>query len=252
MKAERVQTLSHSRGRRLSVPASPSVRPSVHIRHNGSHWTHVHEIWYWGLLRESVEKEPNLVKIGQNFGRLTWSPQVRLIYDVICDFMWYVMIYDFMWYDLIWYMILCDMIWYMILCDMIYDMIYDFMWFDMIYDFMWYDMIYDFMWYDIYDIWFYVIWYMILCDMIYDFMWYDMIYDMIWYGMVWYMIWYDMIWYDMIWYDMIWYDMIWYDMIWYDINCNWEATRWQQYSTHIHTNGTQNDTKQTIQRTTQK
>jgi hypothetical protein len=30
----------------------------------------------------------------------------------------------------------------------------------------------------------------------------------------------------------------------YDIfvNCNWVATRWQQYSTHLHTNSTQNDT----------
>jgi hypothetical protein len=49
--------------------------------------------------------------------------------------------------------------------------------------------------------------------------------------MIWYMIWY-------IWY-MIRY-MIWYD-IWYDIyNCNWVDTRWQQYSTHLHTNNTQN------------
>ena len=40
----------------------------------------------------------------------------------------------------------------------------------------------------------------------------------------------------------------------YDIfvNCSWVATLWQQYSTHLHTNDTQNDTKQTIQRTTQK
>ena len=52
---------------------------------------------------------------------------------------------------------------------------------------------------------------------------------------------------------MIWYDMIWYDMIWYDvfINCNWVDTQWKQYSTHLHTNNTQNDTKQTIHRTTQ-
>ena len=30
----------------------------------------------------------------------------------------------------------------------------------------------------------------------------------------------------------------------YDIfvNCNWVATRWQQYSTHLHTNSTQNNT----------
>ena len=30
------------------------------------------------------------------------------------------------------------------------------------------------------------------------------------------------------------------------INCNWVDTRWQQYSTHLHTNSTHNDTKQTI------
>ena len=42
-----------------------------------------------------------------------------------------------------------------------------------------------------------------------------------------------------------------FDMILYYINCNWVVTRWQQYSTHLHTNNTQNDTKQTIHRTTQ-
>jgi hypothetical protein len=41
----------------------------------------------------------------------------------------------------------------------------------------------------------------------------------------------------------------------YDIylfNCNWVATRWQLFSTHIHTNNTGNVTKQTSHRTTQK
>jgi len=65
--------------------------------------------------------------------------------------------------------------------------------------------------------------------------------------MTWYDIWY-MIWY--IWY-MIRYD-IWYDMIWYIFNCNWVATPWQLFSTHIHTNNTENVTKQTMQRITQK
>jgi len=56
-----------------------------------------------------------------------------------------------------------------------------------------------------------------------------------------------MIRYDII-YDMIRYGMrrsdIFYDMIWYDIfvNCNWVETRWQQYSTHLHTNNTKNNT----------
>jgi len=35
------------------------------------------------------------------------------------------------------------------------------------------------------------------------------------------------------------------------INCNWVVTRWQQYSTHLQTNNTQNYTKQTVHRTTQ-
>ena len=116
----------------------------------------------------------------------------------------------------------------------------------MTYDMIWHDMI----WYIWYDIWYDRTWY----DMIYDMIWYDMTYDMI-YDMTWHdmMIWYDMIWYDMIWYDMIWYDMLWC-MIWYDIfvNCNWVATRWKLYNSHLHTNNTQNDTKQTIHWTTQK
>jgi hypothetical protein len=70
--------------------------------------------------------------------------------------------------------------------------------------------------------------------------------------MVWNDIWNDMIyniWYDMIWSDMIWYDMI-YDMIRYDILTAIEVdSRWQQCSTHIHTNSTQNNTNDN--RTTQ-
>jgi len=37
----------------------------------------------------------------------------------------------------------------------------------------------------------------------------------------------------------------------YSVNCNWVVTRWQWYSTHLHTNNTQNDIKQTMHRTTQ-
>jgi len=64
--------------------------------------------------------------------------------------------------------------------------------------------------------------------MIYDIR-YDMMYD------IRYMI-YDMIRYTI--YDIR-YDTIWYDIF---VNCNWVVTRWQQYSTHVHTNSTQNDT----------
>ena len=35
------------------------------------------------------------------------------------------------------------------------------------------------------------------------------------------------------------------------VNCNWVVTRWQKCSIHLHTNNTQNDTKQTIHRATQ-
>ena len=52
-------------------------------------------------------------------------------------------------------------------------------------------------------------------------------------------------------YGMI-YDMMSYDMICYDVfNYNWVASRWQKYSTHLHTKNTQNNTKQTMHRTTQ-
>jgi hypothetical protein len=45
-----------------------------------------------------------------------------------------------------------------------------------------------------------------------------------------------------------------YDTIYnvFIFNCNWVATRWQLFSTHVHTNNTENVTKQTIHRTTQK
>jgi hypothetical protein len=33
---------------------------------------------------------------------------------------------------------------------------------------------------------------------------------------------------------------LWYDIYIYIFNCNWVDTRWQQYSTHLHTNSTQN------------
>jgi hypothetical protein len=42
----------------------------------------------------------------------------------------------------------------------------------------------------------------------------------------------------------------WHDYVF--VNCSWVATRWQYNSTHLHTNSTQNDTKQTIHRTAQK
>jgi hypothetical protein len=78
------------------------------------------------------------------------------------------------------------------------------------------------MWYISYDM---------ICD-IYYIIWYGMIYDIC-----------DMI-YDIL-YDTIWYDIyhMWFD-IWCDIfNRSWVDTRWQQYNTHLHTNGTQNTEK---------
>jgi hypothetical protein len=41
-------------------------------------------------------------------------------------------------------------------------------------------------------------------------------------------------------------------MIYFIFNCNWVATRWQLFNTHIHTNNTGNVTKQTIEKKTKK
>jgi hypothetical protein len=54
------------------------------------------------------------------------------------------------------------------------------------------------------------------------------------------------------WVPSFWTLRIWYDTIRYIFTCNWVATRWQLFSTHVHTNNTGNVTKQTIYRTTQK
>jgi hypothetical protein len=63
------------------------------------------------------------------------------------------------------------------------------------------------------------------------------------YDTIWYMIWCDMtIWY-MTSYDMISYDMIYVYL--YTFNRNWVDDRWQQYSTHLHTNNTQNTENRT-------
>ena len=147
----------------------------------------------------------------QNITKARWSYWSLVSGNEVMFMIWYAMIRYMIWYDM-WYMI-----WYMMWYDIWYD----------IYDLIWYDTIWYMMWYDIYD--------MIRYDSI--------LYDryMIWYEtMIWYMIRYD-IWYDNMIYDTIryiWYDMIWYD-IWYDIfNCNWVATRWQECSTHLHTNNT--------------
>ena len=129
---------------------------------------------------------------------------------------WYgIILYNMIciWYDVKW----CDVMWYDIWYDMVWYMIYDKIW----YDVTWYDMM-----------WCVVMW----CDVMWCDIWYDMIYDVKWCDVIWYMIWYT------IWCDMIWYDMVWY-MIYMFVNCNWVATRWQQYSTHLHT--------QTIHGTTQ-
>ena len=122
---------------------------------------------------------------------------------------------------------------------MIYEIWCDAMWYDIIWYMLWY-----MMWCDIYDIWCDVMWH--------DYIWCDMIYDVMRWDMIRYMMWCDVIYMIYIIYDVMWCDMIWYDMI-YDIlfNCNWVDTRWQQYSTHLHINSTQNNTvKQNTQNRT--
>jgi hypothetical protein len=59
-----------------------SVRPygrlSVWIK-RGSHWTDYHEILYWRLLHNSVEKFKNRLKSGKNIRNLTWRSKWGLL-----------------------------------------------------------------------------------------------------------------------------------------------------------------------------
>jgi hypothetical protein len=107
------------------------------------------------------------------------------------------------------------------------------------------------------DMTWHVTWHDMTCDMTWHDVWHDLRWDMTWHDMTDDMTWYvtlhdrtcDMTW-RVTWNDM-WHDMTchttrhttWYD-IWYMIYLltNWVATRWQQYSTHLHTNSTQNNT----------
>jgi hypothetical protein len=41
--------------KRLLTLSYPPVRPSVRKYQRGSKWTDFHEIWYWKLLRQSVD-----------------------------------------------------------------------------------------------------------------------------------------------------------------------------------------------------
>ena len=54
----------------LSVCQS-SVRSSVLMEQLGSHWMDVHEIWYFGIFRESVEKFQSSLKSDKNNGHYT-------------------------------------------------------------------------------------------------------------------------------------------------------------------------------------
>ena len=56
----------------LSRVSIPSVLVSVHLYQRGSHWTDFREIWYWPLLRKSVEKFQILYKSDQNIRHFTW------------------------------------------------------------------------------------------------------------------------------------------------------------------------------------
>ena len=51
------------------------VSPSVCVYKHGSHWTNLRQIWYWGLLWNSVLKFQILLKSARSVGRCTWRPK---------------------------------------------------------------------------------------------------------------------------------------------------------------------------------
>jgi hypothetical protein len=91
----------------------------------------------------------------------------------------------------------------------------------------------------------YMIWYMIRYDIVY----YMMIYDTIFYDDIFNFrriyepstaLWAERSYSEPGNRYMIRYDMMWYDMIYDIFNPNWADTRWQPYSSHLHTNNTHN------------
>ena len=131
---------------------------------------------------------------------------------------WYMMVYDIWCYDIWWYMMWYMMIW----CDVIYDVSCREMWdvWCVFYD-TWYVMRSDAMWYIWCDIW-----------------WCDVIYDVLCRVVRCVMCVLRYVIRDAIRCDVMWCDVI-YDIF---VNCSCVDTRWRQYSTHLHTNNTQNNT----------
>jgi hypothetical protein len=50
------------------------IRLSVCLVQLGSHWTNFHEIWFWGIFPESVEKIQVSLKSDMNNGHFRWRP----------------------------------------------------------------------------------------------------------------------------------------------------------------------------------
>jgi hypothetical protein len=61
------------------MSVSPSVRPSLRMYQLASHRTASREIWYWGLLRKSVEKIQIWLKSDKSIGHFTWRPKYILL-----------------------------------------------------------------------------------------------------------------------------------------------------------------------------
>jgi hypothetical protein len=62
---------------------NPSIRLSVRTVKLGSHWTDLHEIWYLGIFRKSVEKIQVSLKSDNNNGYFTWRP--RYTYNILLN-----------------------------------------------------------------------------------------------------------------------------------------------------------------------
>ena len=61
--------------------AFASIYIPLRMYGRGSHWPDFHAIWYWGLLRKSVEKFQVWLKSDNNVGHLTWGAKYADIAD---------------------------------------------------------------------------------------------------------------------------------------------------------------------------
>ena len=72
--------------RKASIRSVVSVRPSVRMEQLGSHWTDFHEILYFSIFLNPVEKIKVSFKYNKNNGYFTWRPIYKVIHKSLRDF----------------------------------------------------------------------------------------------------------------------------------------------------------------------